>query len=161
MAHCDDDRPVPPRREDIPPEPLVEMGGPVFDFRVGLRVFGTDLEPHEISTLLKATPSQARRKGDKMPGRYRRSAGEGSWLLTLEFKKEMKIELDEAINQLLNRLSPNLEAWENLTSRFRVDIYCGLFLAEGTGNEGFSLTPKTARRLAERRVEVGFDLYYG
>ena len=82
-------------------------------------------------------------------------------MLELRFKKEMNIELVVAINQLLNGLSPNLEAWEDLTSRFRVDIYCGLFLAEGTGNEGFSLTPKTARRLAARRVEVGFDLYYG
>ena len=161
MEHEDDDRPPPPRIEDVPPGRLLKIGGPVLDFRVGLRVFGTDLDPHEISALLKATPTLARRKGDKLPGRYRHSAKEGSWLLDLEFKKEVNIELDEAINQLLNRLSPNLEAWENLTSRFRVDIFCGLFLAKGTGNEGFSLTPKTARRLAERRVEVDFDLYYG
>ena len=82
-------------------------------------------------------------------------------MLELEFAKGTNIDLEQVINQLLDQLNPDLAIWEDLTRRFKCDVYCGLFLGDGNGNEGFSLVPQTSRRLAERGLEVGFDLYYG
>jgi hypothetical protein len=147
--------------EDVPPERLISIGGPVRRFKVTLRVFGGDLDPDEVSSVLQATPTTARRKGDRLRGRYRRSAKEGAWMLELEFDQSTEIELDQAINQLLDGLNPDPAVWEDLNRRFKCDLFCGLFLGEGGGNEGFGLVPETLRRLAERGLEVGFDLYYG
>jgi hypothetical protein len=155
-----DDRPLPPRIEDIPPERLVPLGGPVRKFRVTLCLFGDDLDPDEITRLLGAEPTTARRKGDRFPGRYRRSAKEGAWMLELDFAEGAEIELEQAINQLLDRLNSDPAMWANLNQRFRCDVACGLFLGDGGGNEGLDLGPETLRRLVERHLEIGFDLYY-
>ena len=82
-------------------------------------------------------------------------------MLELEFDQSTEIELEQAINQLLDGLNRDLAVWKDLSHRFKCDMFCGLFLGEGGGNEGFVLAPNTSRRLAERGLEIGFDLYYG
>jgi len=82
-------------------------------------------------------------------------------MLERKFDQFAEIELDQAINQLLDELNPDPAVWKDLNRQFKCDLFCGLFLGEGGGNEGFSLVPETLRRLAERGLEVGFDLYYG
>jgi len=46
-----------------------------------------------------------------------------------------------------------------LTTRFRVDVFCGLWLIEG--NEGISLDPSTLKALGERGILLDLDIYGG
>ena len=50
-----------------------------------------------------------------------------------------------------------MSIWQDLTSRFRADVFCGLFMEEG--NEGISLSNETLQRLAERGLTIDFDIY--
>jgi hypothetical protein len=155
-----DDRPQPPRYEDLNRANLVPVGGPIVKFKLTLRVFGDDLVPDEISALLGVRPTYAKVKGERLPGRYARVAKTGSWHYTTEFDAASKTEVDMAINQLLDALTSKLNVWRDLETRFKIDLFCGLFMNGGTGNEGFELTPATLQRLAERGLLTGFDIYY-
>ena len=48
---------------------------------------------------------------------------------------------------------------DRVTVQYRVDLFCGVFLNEGSWNRGFSLSPKVLKELAERNLEIGFDIY--
>jgi hypothetical protein len=54
-------------------------------------------------------------------------------------------------------MSQDLTTWRTLTSRFSADVFCGLFMDQS--NEGFSLGAETLRMLADRGLEIGFDVY--
>jgi hypothetical protein len=47
--------------------------------------------------------------------------------------------------------------WRELEARFRVDLFLGIWLRDW--NRGFSLMPETLQMLADRRLEIGFDIY--
>jgi len=50
-----------------------------------------------------------------------------------------------------------MSIWQDLTFRFRADVFCGLFMAEC--NESISLSNETLHRLAERGLVIDFDIY--
>jgi hypothetical protein len=54
-------------------------------------------------------------------------------------------------------LTEDLAVWEELTTRFSADLFCGLFMREG--NEGLSLSPETMQALGSRRLLLGLDIY--
>ncbi len=54
-------------------------------------------------------------------------------------------------------MSTNMETWKRITNKYKVDLFCGLFL-EGM-NEGFSLSPEVMLMLGQRGIEIGFDIY--
>ena len=66
-------------------------------------------------------------------------------------------ELDEQIRPLLEGLTRDLAVWLDLTSRFRADLFCGLFMAGA--NEGMTLRPATLSMIGERGLEIDFDIY--
>jgi hypothetical protein len=61
------------------------------------------------------------------------------------------------VQWILSRLSSDLAAWRQVTSEYKVDLFCGLFLERA--NRGVSLEPETMRRLADRGIRFGFDIY--
>jgi Domain of unknown function (DUF4279) len=65
--------------------------------------------------------------------------------------------LDAQIASLLGRLSNDLKIWETLASKFRIDLFCGLFLKGG--NEGLGISPEMLRALGERGILLGLDIY--
>ena len=125
--------------------------------RVSLRIVGVDLIPEEISNLLGCFPTMSAEAGDADPrSKYEaRTVKVGFWHLGLD--EEDSSVLDKKLEELLNSLTNDLEVWKQITSRFRVDIFCGLFL--DSFNEGFELTPSLLKRLAERNLKIGFDIY--
>ncbi len=125
---------------------------------VTLRFFGEDLEPEELTRLLGAQPSRARRKGDRqtLSNGETRVAGYGSWFFGYS-QESSPVEIDEQLNSLLDKLTDDVAVWLDLTTRYDGDISCGLFL-DGW-NEGFSLTESTLKRLSERNLSIGFDIY--
>ena len=51
----------------------------------------------------------------------------------------------------------DLAVWRRLADRFRVDVFCGFFMRDA--NEGISVSPLTLKRLGERGIELGLDIY--
>ena len=55
-------------------------------------------------------------------------------------------------------VTPDLAVWAALGRRFKVDMFCGVWLDEG--NQGLALLPATLQMLGERGVTVNLDIYY-
>lgn len=155
-----DNRPPPPRLQDCNPANLVSLGGHVRAFRITLRVFGDGVSPSEISQMLALETSSGHLKGERLPGKYARTARTGSWLHTVESDRIPNCVFEDALNQLLDHATNDLAVWHVLTKRFKVDLFCGLFMEGGTGNEGIELDSATMKRLVDRQIAIGFDIYY-
>lgn len=118
-----------------------------------LRLYGDDLDPTEVTRALGCAPTQSWRKGDeKSAGYFRRTGG---WCL--ETTKQQPGDLDAHIREILDSTSPDLGVWASLTERFRVDIFCSLFMSES--NEGLGVEPELLRALGERGISLSLDVY--
>jgi hypothetical protein len=139
------------------PENVVWVaGGEVDEYHICLRLFGDDLDPDAISATLGATPTSACRKGDIFRGKVsERVERTGRWLLNLPEKPGEPFE--PQIEELLGRLTQDLGVWRALTEKYKVDIFCGVWLRNW--NRGMALSPALMQRLAERGLELGLDIY--
>jgi hypothetical protein len=134
------------------PEGTVWFGGPVDRWKVGLRVYGEELDPDQISALLGCHPSSAQRKGNPFPK-------EGRWILDIDSREcTENDDVDDGIRMLLERLPSDSGVWVSLTSTYAVDVFCGLFLA--SSNRGFGISAEVSRLLSDRNLEIGFDVYF-
>ncbi|SRR5579885_484625 len=137
--------------------PLIRVGGPIDGCSASLRVFGDDLDPDTVTAVLGSVPTEACRKGDvtrlKVTTRVER---QGKWLLRIEHRTGTTLEA--VIDELLDRVTGDLSVWADLTARFEVDLFCGLQMNEW--NRGLRLSPETLKRVAERGLELGLDIYY-
>ncbi len=123
-----------------------------------LRFFGDDLDPDELTLLLGHQPTNSERKGQEIVSKItgkKRTARSGGWRLSAERREPG--DLDAQISEVLGQLTDDMSIWQDLTSRFRADVFCGLFMEEG--NEGISLSNETLQRLAERGLTIDFDIY--
>jgi hypothetical protein len=125
--------------------------------RASLRVLGDTLEPEEVSALLGRPPTRQRRKGDKIEGRNEATAPTGAWILDSNLSE--RVELEEHVEVLLGSLSNDMDEWSSLTDRFSASMHCSLFLDQY--NEGFELSPRVTRALADRGIVIAFDIYSG
>ena len=140
---------------ELPSSELIWIGGGIDEVSVTLRFFGDDLDPQLLSNSLKCHPTDSHRKGDLLASkRYRRIATTGMWLFKIS--KDEEGYLEEKISRLLDSVSEDLEVWREL-KRFRHDVFC--FLSLKAWNRGCSLTPELMRRLADRDLELGLDIY--
>lgn len=123
-----------------------------------LRFFGDDLDPDELTKLIGCPPTKSEQKGEEIVGRVtgqKRIARSGGWRLSAERREPGDI--DAQISEILDQLTNDTGIWQNLTARFRADIFCGLFMAEG--NEGISVSHVTLEKLAARGLTIDFDIY--
>ena len=125
---------------------------------VSLRIIGDALVPSEISTLLGAEPSRAERKGEQIIGRKTgqvRIAKTGLWLLCANDREPEDI--NGQVVELFRQLNPDLKVWSELSCRFEMNLFCGLFME--TSNEGMAISSATLQTLGERGIELQFDIY--
>ncbi len=120
---------------------------------VSLRIIGDDLDPDEITQLLGCAPDSSHCKGDVLRSGARRSFG--AW--RLEAPPSEPENFDGQIAELLKRATGEIARWSEVSHRFRIDLFCGGFMEES--NEGFSLSVKTLRSLADRGIEFVLELY--
>jgi hypothetical protein len=111
----------------------------LHDTTVSLRIFGDDLEPVEITRLLGAEPSTSYSKGERYSvgikkGEYARRKT-GAWIMSSGSPSPG--DLNSQITAILTPLTKDLEVWDCLAKRFRLDVYCGVFMA--LTNEGEEL----------------------
>jgi hypothetical protein len=66
-------------------------------------------------------------------------------------------DIDGQVAWILSRVTSDLAVWQKITSEYRVDLFCGLFLDRP--NRGVTLSVKTMADLAARGIELGFDIY--
>jgi hypothetical protein len=124
---------------------------------VGLRVYGEDLLPDEVTRLLGCAPTKSRPKGFVHRGASGREIVRktGAWLLDATDAEPENI--DGQVADLLARLTSDLNTWSVITQHFDVDIFCGLFM--GVSNEGLEVSPDTLRALGERGIKLSLDIY--
>jgi hypothetical protein len=125
-----------------------------------LRIFGDDLDPEELTRLLGHEPSVSELKGQEIVGKTTgniRVARTGSW--RLHASRQAPGDLDAQIVELLSKLSSDLSVWRGVSERFRMDLFCGLFLKGG--NEGATISAKSLASLGNRGIELGLDIYGG
>ena len=67
------------------------------------------------------------------------------------------VDIEDHLSVLLARVSSDLAVWRELATRFRVEVFCGLFL--DVQNRGFELPAQLMRELADRHISIGFDIY--
>ncbi len=121
-----------------------------------LRIFGDDLVPDEVTKILGCAPTRSHIKGQPHKPGSQHCWRTGSWRLCAEDAEPE--DLNAQLNHILNQINPDVSVWrEQILARFRVDFFCGLFMQ--SGNDGFTLNPATMRRLAERELEIDFDVY--
>ena len=123
-----------------------------------LRIVGEDLEPDEISALLGRQPSRSQRKGQEIqtnPGRPPRIAKFGNWRMDAQDTEPEN--LDQQVVEMLNGLTTDLAVWRDLSSRYKVDVFCGWFMRES--NEGVDIAPETLLALGQRNIALALDIY--
>ncbi|PCI70423.1 MAG: hypothetical protein COB38_07260 [Gammaproteobacteria bacterium] len=122
---------------------------------VGLRIAGEDLIPAEVTSMLGCESTSEQTKGDLVVKRKKRTAEIGMWRMkATDFEPE---NLDAQILEILEKLSSNLEVWEVLTKKFKIDLFCGLFMKKS--NEGITISPLSLMMLGERGILLGLDIY--
>jgi hypothetical protein len=61
------------------------------------------------------------------------------------------------VQAILSRLTTDLDVWRQGCAKYKVDLFCGLFLEQP--NRGVSLSPETMSLLSVRGICLGFDIY--
>ena len=125
--------------------------------RATLRLIGDNLDPDEITRLLGATPTAARKKDAiwRTPNGREVIARTGMWrLLAADREPE---DLDGQVVEILGKLTDDLGIWADLAHRFRLELFCGWFMAGS--NEGVGISPKALAALAARGIALELDIY--
>jgi len=124
---------------------------------------GDKLDPGQITSILKCLPTRSHTRGSRSittPSGNISVPRKGQWALTINSKdyENGEIELEDGLKILLGKLPSDAKLWRSLTTKFDVDIFCGLFLK--TSNRGFELSAKASKMLSHRNLEIGFDVYF-
>lgn len=125
---------------------------------ISIRLFGSELNPEKITRLLGCEPSSAAKTGEKIIKRngQERIVKKGFWSLT--YGESDEVILEEKIELLFGKLNTNLDSWREVTRNLdTADIFCGLFI--DNWNEGFTLSQSILKKISDRNLEIGFDIY--
>lgn len=123
-----------------------------------LRIAGDELQPAELSALLGHTASTEQVKGEVLVGKATgpaRTAKAGMWCL--EATDATPADLDGQIAELLLKLTADLKVWKQISEKYQIDLFCGLFMK--VNNEGLSISAASMKALGERGVEIALDIY--
>jgi len=123
-----------------------------------LRISGDNLVPSDITEALGCEPTKSHKKGENIAGKRSENttiAKNGMWRLIANEQKPEN--LDAQIIELLGKLSCELEIWREIGSKFKIDLFVGLFMTES--NEGMELSPNSLKELGDRGILLGLDIY--
>ena len=136
---------------------FARMGGPFNRSFFIAEIYGDELNPDEVSSILGVSPTKCYRKGDETPrgSQYRRT---GAWFM--DSGEQLLSEEEPGANlfeQWVSSLPKDREAWDTLKERF--DVRIRLVGYTDQMNAEFLLTPTAAAELASRGLAVVFDPY--
>jgi hypothetical protein len=127
------------------------MSGIVDESAVCLGVYGKDLDPAEVSKMLRCEPSSAHRRGDRMKSGTLRHMG--AWLLSVRGN----VDPQELTAGLLDRLPVEGDVWADLAARYDLQLRLGLFL--NGWNRGLEMSSSLVGRIAGIHARVIIDIY--
>ncbi len=123
-----------------------------------IRIIGDDLHPDEITSLLRCTPTESQSKGDELVGKKEgrsRIAAFGRW--SLKAPAQEPGNLDAQVAWLLTATTSDLDAWQSIAARYKVDLFCGLFMDQW--NDGESISAASLLALGSRHIQLDLDIY--
>jgi hypothetical protein len=124
--------------------------------RVSLRIRGDALDPAFLTQQLGVAPSFSAHKGEVTVRRGReRLHTTGLWSYRAEVPEGT--ELGDALMRLLAALPHDATLWEEITSAFRADLFCGLFLEDD--NQSTVVPPEVLGELGRRGLPLTLDLF--
>lgn len=82
-------------------------------------------------------------------------ARSGMW--RIEAKDREPGNLNEQVTEMLGQLTGNLDVWRSLSEKYSIDMFCGIFMESSM--EGIGLSADSMLALAQRRIEIDFDIY--
>jgi hypothetical protein len=124
--------------------------------RVSLRIRGDALDPDFLTQQLGVAPSFSARKGELIARRgTERLQTTGVWTYRLEVSPAT--ELGDAIAHLLAALPEDATLWEEITSSFTADVFCGVFLEND--NQSTVIQADVLGTLGRRGLPLSFDLF--
>jgi hypothetical protein len=149
-----EDNVIPMRSDRV----IATVGGSVDEVRVTLAVYGDELDPEEISSLLGCQPTSSHRRGETRIGKktgHKTVYKQGAWFLTVEGQAPRTA--DELTTELLEQVSSDESLWLDLGRRFDVQMRYGIFLE--AWNRGFGLRRDVVKRIARFSASLEFDIY--
>ncbi|MFZ6028554.1 MAG: DUF4279 domain-containing protein [Chloroflexota bacterium] len=115
------------------------------------------LNPSHITKLLSCEPTRAAKKGDNIANQDGKGRISRTGLWHISYGDIDAVPLEKKIDGLLSKLADDLQTWREITNQYKADIFCGLFL--DNLNEGFELSPALMKRISDRNLKIGFDIY--
>ncbi|MHB1421734.1 MAG: DUF4279 domain-containing protein [Gemmataceae bacterium] len=127
--------------------------------KLSFRVMGRELDPDEVSAVLRLQPAECHRRDDPHLGKGGRRYGtfrEGLWMMRSNAPLEANLEAH--LTDILQHLSGREAVLRQFRGNgLRTDLFVGVFGI--THSCGFSLSPESARAIGELGLTIGFDLY--
>jgi hypothetical protein len=125
--------------------------------KASLRIFGDDLNPDELTRLLCCNPTDCQSKGDEIVGKSGRTriAASGRW--SLKAPVQQPGNLNAQIAWLMSAVNSDIEVWKSIAARYKVDLFCGLFMDHW--NDGESISCESLSALGARHIQLDLDIY--
>ncbi len=132
----------------------ISVGGPIDETDVTFCVYGDDLDPDEVSSILGCTPTRSQRRG--VPSSPRRQPAKiGAWFL--ELRGLAREDPQRVITSLLDRLPSDEAIVRRLGERFLLKLNVVLHLDAWT--RGFELPAALLARIVRLGLALGVSIY--
>lgn len=136
---------------------IAEVGGTVDRSNVKIAIYGTDLIPEEITSLIGVQPTESFRRGYvRSPRSY--PTRHGAWFL--ESRGLAPDGPDVQLRTVLAQVPTSKEVWEKIAENHTIQIRFGIHMSGW--NKGFGLPKELLSQLAAINADLEFDIYtYG
>jgi Domain of unknown function (DUF4279) len=123
---------------------------------VALCIYGDDLDPDEVSSLLGVSPTHAHRRNDAT-GLKSAPFKKGAWIL--ELRRSEPVDLDALYAELLAPLPAAQAVWATLARRYEMRLDFAVHTDAGCS---FSVSPETFALMSSRHCAFNISIYaYG
>ena len=132
-------------------------GGEIDAGEFCLRISSNDLDPEEITGLLRLEPTESHRRGDSF-GKHGHTYKFGQWRFStarLDFHAGRSCE--ECFDDFMRGLPGDLAVWERIAGRHEAEVYISLWMR--TWNRDFDISSFAIGELARRKLRLHVDTY--
>ncbi len=132
-------------------------GGEIDAGEFCLRVTSNDLDPAQITELLRRQPTDAHRRGDSF-GKHGHTCNFGQWRVStgrLDFRAGKSCE--ETFDDFVRGLPDDPVIWERLAAEHEAQVVAYLWMR--TWNREFDISAFALGELARRKLRLHIDTY--
>ncbi|PTL81083.1 DUF4279 domain-containing protein [Vitiosangium sp. GDMCC 1.1324] len=140
--------------EDSEPKVIAVVGGLVDESSACIALYGTDLDPSDITARLGCQPTSSHRRGERRSPRSK-PYHTGAWLL--EARGTAPTGPDALIRRLFMRLPLDAELWRSLSDKNELQVRIAVHMSGW--NQGFNLSPEVVGLIHQIGAQVVFDIY--